>query len=308
MTSRLNIHQIEAFVAVAESGSMSRAATRLNLTQPAITRRIKNFEASFGEDALFDRSLKPAGLTSLGQHVLDHCKRALVAIAELEASTELGASPTGQIRVGVAHGLSELVLTSPLGSFRRSFPNVRMLVSADWTASLIQQIPAGEIDCGVGLLTQAHALNDNLRRLSLGRERIVVVSSSISSTKPDGSPWLLRNLEGEAWFLNPRGCGCRDAIERAFDRHNLHIRIAGEIFGESLQLSLVANSGGLGLVPYRQLDRSPHRNALRVLEVADFQLSAAITLLSSSTPGRFDAAINFLANELNSRISVEAEA
>jgi DNA-binding transcriptional LysR family regulator len=115
-------------------------------------------------------------------------------------------------------------------------------------------------------------------------------------------------LEGEAWFLNPRGCGCRDALERAFDRHNLQIRVAAEVFGENLQLSLVANSGGLRLVPYRQLERSSHRNALRVLAIADFQLSAAITLLSSSTPSRFDAAIRFLGHELNSKLSEEAGA
>ncbi len=116
---------------------------------------------------------------------------------------ELGASPTGQIRVGVAHGLSELVLTSPSVHSDDRFQTFACWLASDWTASLIQQIPAGEIDCGVGLLTQAHALNDNLRRLSLGRERIVVVSSSISSTKPDGSPWPLRNLKEKRGFSTP---------------------------------------------------------------------------------------------------------
>jgi DNA-binding transcriptional LysR family regulator len=56
----MNIQDIQAFIAAAETGSVNRAAVRLNLTQPATTRRIQNFEAALGGDSLFDRSVKPA--------------------------------------------------------------------------------------------------------------------------------------------------------------------------------------------------------------------------------------------------------
>src|SRR5215831_20232647 len=81
----MNLQDIEAFVAVAETGSVNRAAARLNLTQPATTRRIQNFEAAIGATSLFGRSIKPAVLTSLGSHVLEQCRRVLAAVAELEA-------------------------------------------------------------------------------------------------------------------------------------------------------------------------------------------------------------------------------
>ncbi|WP_164212842.1 helix-turn-helix domain-containing protein, partial [Stenotrophomonas maltophilia] len=71
----MNLQDIEAFVAVAEAGSVNRAAIRLNLTQPATTRRIQNFEAAIGDAPLFNRAVKPAALTSLGTHVLEHCRR-----------------------------------------------------------------------------------------------------------------------------------------------------------------------------------------------------------------------------------------
>jgi DNA-binding transcriptional LysR family regulator len=51
----MNLQDIEAFVAVAETGSVNRAAIRLNLTQPATTRRIQNFEAAIGDTPLFNR-------------------------------------------------------------------------------------------------------------------------------------------------------------------------------------------------------------------------------------------------------------
>src|SRR5258708_37023107 len=73
--SRMNLQDVEAFVAVAEAGSVNRAAARLNLTQPATTRRIQNFEAAIGGAPLFNRAVKPAALTSLGSHLLERCRR-----------------------------------------------------------------------------------------------------------------------------------------------------------------------------------------------------------------------------------------
>src|SRR5262249_58289702 len=79
----MNLQDIEAFVAVAETGSVNRAAARLNLTQPATTRRIQHFEAAIADAPLFNRTLKPAALTPLGAHVLEHCRRVLAAVPEL---------------------------------------------------------------------------------------------------------------------------------------------------------------------------------------------------------------------------------
>ena len=299
----MNIQDIQAFVAVAEMGSVNRAALRLNLTQPAATRRIQNFEAALGGDPLFDRSVKPAILTAYGYHVLEHCRRVLVAVAELEACATSATNPAGELRIGVAHGLGEMVLTSPLDAVRRSFPRIRMQVSSNWSTSLIEEVRGGAIDCAVGLLTDTHTVPASLQGLSLGGERVVIVSSSSKAlARRDGSPWRLRDLAEEGWFLNPRGCGCRAALERAFDRHNLAIQVAAEVFGEDLQLSLLAHSGGLGLVPYRQFDRSPHRAHLHALNVADFQISAAVTLIRNAVPGRFDPAIELLATELRAKL------
>src|SRR5438445_13199582 len=109
----MNLQDIEAFVAVAEAGSVNRAALRLNLTQPATTRRIQNFEAAIGGAPLFNRAVKPAALTSLGTHVLERCRRVLTAVAELEACTAKAADPAGDLQAGVAHGLGQVLLNWP---------------------------------------------------------------------------------------------------------------------------------------------------------------------------------------------------
>lgn len=300
--SVMNLQDIQAFVAVAETGSVNRAAARLNLTQPATTRRIQSFEAAVGDVALFDRSVKPATLTALGNHVLEHCRRVLAAVAELEACSTSAADPAGDLKAGVAHGLGEMVLTTPLDALRRTFPRIRLQVSSDWSTDLIEDVRSGALDCAVGLLTDAHNIPAGLTRVPLGAEQVVIVSASKTATRRNGRPWRLRDLSGDSWFLNPPGCGCRAALVKAFDRLELPIHIAADVFGEDLQLSLLAHSGGLGLVPRRQFDQSPHRHNLQIIDVSDFALPAMVTLVRNGTPGRFDAAIELLASELKARL------
>jgi len=300
--SLMNIQDIQAFVAVAETGSVSRASARLHLTQPAVTRRIQSFEAAIGNSVVFNRTVKPAVLTALGCHVLEHCRRVLSAVTELEASVTSAADPSGELRVGVAHGLGEMVLTTPLDALRRSFPRVRLQVSSNWSTGLIEEMRSGALDCAVGLLTDAHAIPAGLSGIPLGAEQVVVVSASRTPRRRDGTPWRLRDLAEESWLLNPPGCGCRAALVRSFDRQQLPMLIAAEVFGEDLQLSLLAHSGGLGLVPHRQLEQSPHRHGLQVLDILDFVMPATVTLIRNAVSGRFDPAVELLAGELKAKL------
>jgi DNA-binding transcriptional LysR family regulator len=298
----MNLQDIEAFVAVAETGSVNRAAIRLSLTQPATTRRIQNFEAAIGDAPLFNRAVKPAVLTSLGSHVLEHCRRVLTAVVELEACGTMAADPAGDLKAGVAHGLGEMVLTTPLDALRRTFPRIRLQISSNWSANLIEDVRNGSLDCAVGLLTDAQAIPAGLTRIALGAEQVVIVRAAKSAVKRSSKPCRLRDLAGQGWFLNPPGCGCRAALMHVFDRLQLPIHIAAEVFGEDLQLALLAHSGGLGLVPRRQFEHSPHRRELRILDVIDFAMPATVTLIRNVAPGRFDPAIEMLASELKGKL------
>ena len=70
----MNLADLKAYVALAETGSINRAALRLRLTQPAVTRRIQNFETSIRGTVLLDRRVKPPVLTPAGRQVLAHCR------------------------------------------------------------------------------------------------------------------------------------------------------------------------------------------------------------------------------------------
>jgi DNA-binding transcriptional LysR family regulator len=294
----MNFGDLEAFVAVAETGSVNRAAMRLNLTQPATTRRVQNFEASLGPMPLFNRAVKPAVLTAFGTEILAQCCRVLAAVAALEASAATGGEPCGTLKLGIAHGLGETVLLTPLDIVRQAFSRVRLQILSDWSSQLIEGVRSGALDAAIGLLTDAHSLPPTVQGIALGSEQIVIVSAAKPMQHPDGTPWRLRDLASEGWFLNPPGCGCRAALTRACNRLQVDMQLAVEVFGEELQLAMLARGGGLGLVPRRQLEQSPHRATLRVLDVLDFSLAATITLMRPAVSGRFDGLLDRLVQKL----------
>jgi len=299
----MDLRDIKAFVALAETGSISRTALRLNLTQPATTRRVQNFEAAIGGAALLDRTAKPAVLTPIGRQVLEHCRRVLAAVVELEASASATQEPEGDLRIGIAHGHAEFVLSSPLDDLRRRYPKILLRVSSDWTTRLIEDVHSAALDCAVGLLTNNHIVPAGMQAMALGQESIVIVAARDSYPRRKGGGALrLRDLADQVWILNPAGCGCRAALQRAFDRAGAPMGIATEVFGEELQLSLIARSSGLGFVPRRQLDSSPHRQHLRIVRTVDFDLQATITMLHGAALGRLTAAVESLRDTISARL------
>ena len=299
----MTLQEIEAFVAVAETGSINRAALRVHLTQPATTRRVQNFEAALGAATLLDRSAKPPVLTPIGRKVLEHCRRVLKEVGELRASTSSTGKPVGDLRIGVAHGLGEVVLGAPLDHLQRRFPGVRLQISSNWTTRLIEEVRNGTLDCAIGLITTEHTLPVGMHVAPVGLEIVVVVTAKNPKRASNRkSRPRLRDLADDGWILNPVGCGCRAALQRACDRAKAPMRVTAEVFGEDLQLSMIARGAGLGLVPRRQLAHSPHRRHLRIVRVSDFTLEATIAMLHGHALGSVGAAVDQLQAQIADRL------
>lgn len=299
----MNLGDLEAFVAVAEAGSINRAALRLRLTQPAITRRVQNFEARLGGAALLDRSTKPPVLTPTGRQALEYCRRVLRSVKELEESTTEEGRSGGELRIGVAYSLAEVILSSPLDELRRRFPALRLHVMSNWTAQLIEEVRSGGLDCAVALTTSYHRIPSGVTATALGRERVVVTAGRAARLGQERALRLsIRDLVDQVWVLNPPPCGYRAALQQAFDHERAVARVGAEVLGYDLQLSLIERGIGLGLVPQRRVDRSPQRQQLRILKVVDFAPEGTIAVLRGASLGASSMAIDFLQDNIATRL------
>lgn len=268
----MELDDIRAFVAVAEARSVSRAARELHLTQPAVTRRVQRLEAALGT-VLCDRRRRPFALTAAGQAALERCRRVLLAVRDVRSAAGGDDLPTREIRVGVAHALTEVTLTEPVDRLRRAFPRVALSLGTGWSRDLLERVRAGALDAAVILLSDDERLPAGLDATRLGRERLVVVEPRRGPRGARGAG--LAALDGSGWVLNPEGCAARALLQRALHGAGVRLRVAVETYTYELQLALVARRRGLGLVPARILARSPLRARVRVRRVRglDFPLT-----------------------------------
>lgn len=296
----MNIPDIQAFVAVAEAGSINRAARHLNLTQPAVTRRLQSFEAALGAVVLLDRRAKPPVLTPLGREVLEGCRRVLRAVADLKADASPGA-PKGEFRIGVAHGLAEVALSSPLDEVRQRYPQLRLRISTNWTVHLIEELRSGALDCAIALIEDQTRLPTEVTAAALDSEELVVVAAKSLSLQARGRRLRLSDLAGRGWILNPPGCGYRAAVQRIFDRQGLALDVTAEVFGHDLQLSLAARGAGLTVAPRSKFETSADRRALQVVRSQDLEIRATVVLLRGGPLGKFDSVADWLQGRMAKR-------
>jgi DNA-binding transcriptional LysR family regulator len=264
---RMKIDDIDAFVAVIRCQSISHAAESLALTQPAITRRVQNFEQALGVE-LFDRNTKPLKPTAMGTQVYQKC---LAILREMDSLRELVASdtpPSGLLRLGVPQTIGDVVLLDALKHLRGQFPDLRAQVVTGWGSHLIGKIENGELDAAAALFPAGKIFPEGIVGESIGKMELVVVCARDALPK---KPVRLADCYERGWVLNPDGCGFRAGLQRTLTDQGLSLKVNLETFGTELQLGLVADGMGLGLVPRPLLERSLHRDQLAVMPLKDFK-------------------------------------
>src|SRR5687767_11433743 len=117
-----SLELLRSFVALAEERHFTRAAARLRVAQPALSKRIQQLEAELGL-TLFDRSRRGAALTAEGAALLASARAVLDATAQLLlAARTLAAGDTGTLRIGFAPSAPHHVLPALMRTFRRQHP------------------------------------------------------------------------------------------------------------------------------------------------------------------------------------------
>ena len=260
----MNTHDIEAFVAVVETGSISAAAARLNLTQPGITRRVQNLEASVGT-GLLDRMSKPLKPTSAGREAYELGRRVLRSVEDLMSGLAPNGAPAGEFRIGVTPAMGDVSLAKPIDVLRTAYPGLALRVSSAWSPALIRQVETGMLHAAAILTVFEAEPPAPLETKSLGTLELVVAASRHLRLPrwPD-----LEAVSAHPWIVNPEGCGTRRGIAALFEAEGLPFQVAVEALGAELKLSLAARGVGLALVQAWTVTHSAHRDELVTFRVS----------------------------------------
>jgi len=135
---------LATFVAVAETGSFTRAAERIGLSQPTVSQHVQRLEAAARRN-LVDRDTRRLRLTDNGDAMLGFARTILAAHASAD-SYFAGTAMRGRLRFGVADDLAITQLPSILRDFRQAYPQINLELTVGQSAPLDRRLKAGQLD------------------------------------------------------------------------------------------------------------------------------------------------------------------
>ncbi|MFE3765380.1 LysR family transcriptional regulator [Streptomyces sp. NPDC059104] len=206
---------MELLLTVARVGSLSGAARRLGITQPAASSRIRAMEARLGV-ALVDRSPRGSTLTAEGALVTDWARRVVEAAEAFDAGAQaLRGRRDSRLRVAASMTIAEYLLPGWLIALRGDRPDTAVSLHAGNSADVAQRVLAHEADLG---FVEGLSVPEGLDSAVIAQDRLVV---AVAPTHP----WARRSkgvaaeeLAGTALILRERGSGTRQVLDAALAR------------------------------------------------------------------------------------------
>lgn len=246
----MEIYQLKAFVTVARTGHVTRAAEQLHLTQSAVSKQLKALEEELG-GTLFDRT--PAGMapSALGKRLLPLAQRALdAALALTAAAKSLHGQLTGTLRLGTIIDPASIRLGELLGEMQQHHPQVDVRLEHGISGGVLQRLLDGQLDACFHL---GEVDAPGLASIALTTERYVVAAPAAWRERVAGRGWP--ELFALPWIGTPRGSSQTAIVERLLRQHGATRQTVAEADQESSLVDLAAAGVGLCLVRERLAQR-----------------------------------------------------
>ncbi|MFG0260644.1 MAG: LysR family transcriptional regulator, partial [Phycisphaerales bacterium JB041] len=169
----MEIRQLRYFVAAADAGTISRAATRCGVTQPSLSQQILKLESQLGLQ-LLDRLGRGVSLTDAGRALLPRARAILAQVQEAEANLAADLDQgRDRLAIGAIPTIAPYLLPGPVAELRRRFPACEIVVREGLTQQLAEAIADNELDLAVMSTPPDHAL---LHAETLAREPLRIVA------------------------------------------------------------------------------------------------------------------------------------
>ncbi len=240
---RMELYQLRSFVMVAAENHLTRAAEKLNLSQPSVSAHIKALEQEM-ELALFNRT--PAGmqLTSEGKRL---CRQAEKILAEVESMVRMGSSlqgrPAGVIRIGLNRHADFLRITPLYQRLHSQFPGIEVILQQSISGTIIKLIRAGQLDCGFIFGGCDYAA---IELLQLACYRLRVVGPAPFREQLESAD--LTGLADFPWIGIPDDCPYSPIMEKYFYSRGLRLQTGVVADQQSAILSMIESGAGLSFM------------------------------------------------------------
>jgi DNA-binding transcriptional LysR family regulator len=240
----MELRHLRYFVSVAEAASVSKAALQVHISQPALSRQIRDLEAELGL-RLFDRVGRRIRLTAGGRDLLERSRDALALVdAIAERARALTAGAVGRLRVGATSQTLQSVMAGFLTEYRRSRPGVEVTLAEAGGVRLLDLLGRGDLDLAVGGILPGTRFGSRL----LYPIRLLAIAAAGRRWRKHSTVEVVE-LAGERLLLLDRDFGSRQLFDAAC--RITHLRPRGVLESREVHsLITLAEAGhGIAIVP-----------------------------------------------------------
>lgn len=263
---KFSLRQLQVFVAVARSGSVSHAADIVALSQSAASTALSEFEKQH-DCQLFDRAGKRLRLNALGEQLLPKAVELLDRAREVEEMLQ-GRAGFGALHIGATLTIGNYLATLIVADFLRRHAEARVQLTVHNTATIIEQVAGFELDLG---LIEGACHHPSLEAQPWVRDELVVFA-------PPDHPLARRRkvsvaeLMREPWILREKGSGTRDVFEQALRPFHAEPKIRLELEHTEAIKRAVESGLGLGCISRLALREAFRRGSLVPIRTPDLDL------------------------------------
>ena len=241
----MDIVQLKTLIHVAELGSLSKAADRLHIAQPALSRQIRNLEQELGT-YLFERHGRGMVVTDIGREVIAHASRILEELESIRATTAGGRSSyRGSVTIGTTPTVAEIVTVPLVRKVRDDHPHLVVRFSSAFSGYLLDWLQRGELDMAFSYDPQPL---HTLRIQPVLMENLMLVGPPDAGLRLD-SPVRFTDIGEQHVVVPSQRHGLRSIVEACARQADVKLLCNVEADSFGAMIDLVKNGFGLTFLP-----------------------------------------------------------
>jgi DNA-binding transcriptional LysR family regulator len=264
----MDLLHLEHFLAVVDEGTFTRAAERMNRTQPAISQSIRRLEEEVGAP-LFARDVHEITLTEAGRLLADYARRLLgMRDDAIRRVADLRTLKAGTLTIAAHEAAAVYLLPAPLRAYLQRFPDIKVGIQRSRLAEIPRQVMDREVD--VGFVKEKPTFHE-LQTVEVHSDQMVLVAAPqhpLVKRRDVG----LRDLGSEQFVIHHQCAATTDRILQLFEQQATRCRVVAELWSFENVKTFVREQVGVAIVPRITVRQELADGTLALVPVRDLSM------------------------------------
>lgn len=261
----------EVFLSVAENLSFSKAGEEMFISQPAVTKHIKELESKLNV-TLFERKGSRIYLTQAGKVTYNYLKKIKQQYRELEFEiSRLNNTYKGTLRIGASSTIAQYFIPGAIAAFHRKFPNIQLFMYNGNSFEMEQKLLANEIDIA---LVENEASQTDIKYINLAEDEIIAVTG-INSVYSKLKSITLADLQQIPIVLREKGSGTLEVVQKSLQKHEINIEklnIFIHLGSTETIKSFLSGFDGIALISEKSTEKEFQLKTLVKINISKFEM------------------------------------